>query len=369
MMKPLFKYLTLAFTAVCAMTTTAFSQNNLSSLVFEEYEWDFGNINEADGKVSHIFTFTNTEKTPIILERVKPDCGCTATNYSKAPIPPNGKGRIEITFDPSQLSGQFNKKITVFSNGGKNRNLLTIKGHVTRKPGNIEDEYPFAIQGGLRADALHAALSYVENGSVKSAAIGIVNTSSTAMTIEAVSADTQDGIFKFAVPARLAAGEKSMITLTYDLSGSSTGKNNIYGMLTHKLYLKVNGKISELPLSLNGIAIDHFEPKDTASAAHCEITPVYRHFGDVEQGTILECSVEIKNTGRSKLIIRDVTARKNTEYSLAKGTEIAPGKSISITLRLRTGKDSYGLVTGGITFVVNDPARPYREIRLAADVY
>lgn len=363
-MKPFLKYLTMAIATIC-LPYMALSQNNLSSLVFDEYEWDFGNINEADGTVTHTFTFTNTDNCPVILERVKPDCGCTATNYSKAPVPPRAKGQIEITFDPSQMSGHFNKKITVLSNGGKNRNLLTIKGHVTRKPGNIEDEYPFAILDGVRANALHAALSYVENGSAKSAVIEIINTSSVPVSIEAVSSDTHDGIFKFAVPARLAAGEKGIITLTYDLSGSNLN----YGMLTRKLYLKVNGTTSELPLTLNGIAVDHFSPKDTAVAAHCEITPVYRHFGDVKPGTVLECSVEIKNTGRSKLIIRDVAARKNTEYSLATGTEIAPGKSISVMVRVRTGNNSYGLVTGGISLVVNDPARPYREIRFAADVH
>ena len=363
-MKPFLKYLTMAIATVC-LPYMALSQNNLSSLVFEEYEWDFGNINEADGTVTHTFTFTNTDNCPVILERVKPDCGCTATNYSKAPVPPRAKGQIEITFDPSQMSGHFNKKITVLSNGGKNRNLLTIKGHVTRKPGNIEDEYPFAILDGVRANALHAALSYVENGSAKSAVIEIINTSSVPVSIEAVSSDTHDGIFKFAVPARLAAGEKGIITLTCDLSGSNLN----YGMLTRKLYLKVNGTTSELPLTLNGIAVDHFSPKDTAVAAHCEITPVYRHFGDVKPGTVLECSVEIKNTGRSKLIIRDVAARKNTEYSLATGTEIAPGESISVMVRVRTGNNSFGLVTGGISLVVNDPARPYREIRFAADVH
>ena len=364
-MKTILKYLSVSITSILLCLNSGHAQNNVSGLVFEEYEWDFGNINEADGKVTHTFTFTNTEKNPIILEKVKPDCGCTATNYSKAPVPPQGKGHIEITFDPSQLSGRFNKKITVFSNSGKNRNLLTIKGSVTKKPGLIEDDYPFAVHECLRAEALHAALGYVENGSVKSAAIGIVNVSSHTVALDAIPADPNDKIFKFALPRTLAPGEKAMINLTYDLSGSS----NVYGMLTHRLYLNVNGKISELPLTLNGIATDKFEPEDIPTAAHCEISPAYRHFGDVEQGTTLECRVEIANTGKSTLIIRDVTTRKNTECPLARGTKIAPGKSISTTIRVRVGNDSYGMVTGGISFVVNDPARPYREVRVAADVY
>ena len=365
-MKTIFKYLLPALAAIILTHEPTSAQNNLSGLVFDEYEWDFGNINEVDGKVSHTFTFTNTEKTPIILEKVKPDCGCTASNYSNAPVPPNGKGQIEITFDPSQLSGHFNKKITVLSNSGKNRNLLTIKGHVTKKPSSIEDDYPFAIHENLRAEALHAALGYVENGSVKSAAIGIVNVSSRTIAIGAVpAASANDKIFKFALPRTLAPGEKAMINLTYDLSDSS----NVYGMLTHKLYLNVNGKVSELPITLNGIAIDKFSPENVSTAAHCEINPVYKHFGDVEQGSTIECKVEISNTGKSTLIIRNVTTRKNTECTLTQGTRIAPGKSITTTIRMRTGRDSYGLVTGGISFVVNDPARPYREIRVAADVY
>ena len=57
-----------------------------SAMVFETYEWDFGQIYEADGVVQHTFRFMNVSNNPIQIDNVSTSCGCTTVLYSTQPI-------------------------------------------------------------------------------------------------------------------------------------------------------------------------------------------------------------------------------------------------------------------------------------------
>lgn len=47
----------------------------------------------------------------------------------------------------------------------------------------------------------------------------------------------------------------------------------------------------------------------------------------------------------------------------------ASGTSLAVPVTLKISEEAYGTESGGVSFVVNDPARPFREVRLGADVY
>ena len=67
-----------------------------SALVFETYEWDFGQINEADGVVQHTFRFVNISKDPIQIDNVSTSCGCTTVLYSTQPVA-GGEYHLRLT--------------------------------------------------------------------------------------------------------------------------------------------------------------------------------------------------------------------------------------------------------------------------------
>ena len=46
-------------------------------ITFSKTTHDFGKINEADGRVTTIFEFTNEGMVPLVLTNVKASCGCT----------------------------------------------------------------------------------------------------------------------------------------------------------------------------------------------------------------------------------------------------------------------------------------------------
>ena len=107
----------------------SFSQK--SEIVFETPEYNFGDIQENKGKVSHKFSFTNNGKESIRILTVKPSCGCTTRNWSKDEIKPGKKGFIIAEYNPKGRPGVFRKSLSVITNDNR-RSLIFIKGKVVR---------------------------------------------------------------------------------------------------------------------------------------------------------------------------------------------------------------------------------------------
>ena len=76
---------------------------------------DYGKI--AEGQVLQVsFRFKNTGDKPLIIENVRPGCGCTAANPPDKPILPGEEGVINATFDSKGRQGPNKKDIYVTAN-------------------------------------------------------------------------------------------------------------------------------------------------------------------------------------------------------------------------------------------------------------
>lgn len=93
-----------------------------------ETEHDFGEL-RAGATARFVFKFQNTQAGPIVLETVRTTCGCTAAEWTEAPVEPGQNGEVVIEFD-AHKSGAFRKKITVFFDKQRKPELLWIEGEV-----------------------------------------------------------------------------------------------------------------------------------------------------------------------------------------------------------------------------------------------
>lgn len=98
-------------------------------ITFDEPSHDFGKLTSGE-VVSYIFYFTNTGTENLIVEEVRPSCGCTSPSYTKTPVAPNEKGQIEVKFDSSGFSGMQNKSVTVTTNGQPEKTVLHFSATV-----------------------------------------------------------------------------------------------------------------------------------------------------------------------------------------------------------------------------------------------
>jgi hypothetical protein len=103
-----------------------------ASLKVDNPNFDFGSIHEDD-VVPHTFVIKNTGTTDLVIENVKPSCGCTMVDIPLESIPPGGSSEISVKFNSHGKAGTQNKTIEVFSNAGVHR--LSLTGTVYPKEG------------------------------------------------------------------------------------------------------------------------------------------------------------------------------------------------------------------------------------------
>ena len=102
---------------------------NAPVMKFAEAEFDFGDI-KADSKVRHTFTFTNTGKSPLLIEDATASCGCTTPSWTKAPVAPGAQGTMEVQFDSRGKHGIISKQVAVRANTQPSITTILIKGNV-----------------------------------------------------------------------------------------------------------------------------------------------------------------------------------------------------------------------------------------------
>lgn len=137
----------LTFIAVfCCASVMAYAQQNNDvvktvvepaktteeSLLLKEEVYDFGKI--PQGKpVHHIFTVTNTGKSPLKIANVQASCGCTTPEWEKdKEIPAGENSDIKVGYNAAS-EGAFTKFITITYNGTQTKQI-TIKGEVWKTP-------------------------------------------------------------------------------------------------------------------------------------------------------------------------------------------------------------------------------------------
>lgn len=93
-----------------------------------EQDYDFGEIH-LGGTRKFIFKYKNATAEPLLLQTVRTSCGCTAAEWTEAPLAPGETGEITIEFD-ANIKGAFRKKIRVFFDRQRKPEILWVEGEV-----------------------------------------------------------------------------------------------------------------------------------------------------------------------------------------------------------------------------------------------
>ena len=95
---------------------------------FLENLHDYGEIAEKSNG-SYTFRFKNISDKPLIVNRVRSNCGCTVPSWPREPIEPGDNGKITVRYN-TELTGSFMKSIYVYSSASNSPVKLQIKGKV-----------------------------------------------------------------------------------------------------------------------------------------------------------------------------------------------------------------------------------------------
>jgi len=333
-----------------------------SAMVFETYEWDFGQINEADGVVQHTFRFANISNNPIQIDNVATSCGCTTVLYSTQPIAGGEYGELTVTFDPSRTEGKVLREVEVFTKDRRNYASLMISADVNPIPMGLDQLYPHILVGTVKTNAKRCNFGYIAQGETVTRIVRVANVGDKAANLSVLTTGKRYGM-SVECPKSIDAQEVVSIHITYQIA---KGRNN-FGMARDTVWLMVDGVKSQEPIVVNAIRIEKFPNDESKPKPVLRIEPSYVDFGAKAPGKIYKKTIVIGNTGNADLVFRNVEAMEGTAISIESGQVIKPGKELKVTVAVTNSKEPRTSTLGSVNLTTNDPTRPFRELRLQVD--
>ncbi len=344
--------------ALALITMTVWAQK--PSISFEETSFDFGEIQESDGPVSHRFTFTNKGTTPLVLHNVQASCGCTTPSWPHTPIQPNGTSQIDVTFNPANRPGSFSKTITVTSNADNAQVTLRISGKVLEKPRTMEDIYPTKF-GEMRLVDSYMPMTKVIPGETKIAELKVINPSDKPITPEFINVPSHIQIA--CIPSTLAPGQEGIIQAVYDAA-----KKNDWGYVSDQVYVIFNGERTySNRITITATIQEDFSrlsETEKKNAPKLEFDSQSHDWGEINAVDKQSHDFIIKNTGNDKLIIRKVRASCGCTAVTPAKTVLEKGEETSIHVEFNpAGKQGRQQKT--ITVITNDPDKSNVLLRIS----
>ena len=343
---------------LAAFSIKSYNQQMGPNISFNKETHDFGFIQESKGKVSCKFEFINTGNEPLIINTVKASCGCTASEWTKAPVAPGSKGFISATYDPTGRPGTFSKTIHVSSNSIDNpHKVLTIKGIVQPKPESLNDLYPRDM-GEVRLKSNHMNFGKVFKDTAVTKQMGIINVSKIPVKISFNNVPTYITIR--CIPETLKPSEKGNIEIVYDGS-----KNNDWEFVLDRINVVINGNTdNNKQFTVSADLSEDFSKlsaEQLANAPKIVFGEESYDFGTIKQNVTVEHTFVFRNEGKSDLYIRKIKSTCGCTVVTPEKNVIAPGESSNLITKFSSGTRS-GNQTKPITIVTNDPTKPVTRI-------
>ena len=326
------------------------AQETVSPLIFDTYECDFGEVEEAEGTLFNTFHYINGSSSPVRILRVSASCSCVSVSYPQDIIPGGGTGEISVAFNPARTAGDVMRMVDIYLMDNEPGVSLTLKARVNPSEYALEDIYTVALTDGIRLTSLSQRFGYVNAGGMSERRIDVVNTSGSAVSI-AAEPEQQGGLLSVASPERLGPGEAGSIILRYTIPEETSA----LGSHEDRVNLALNGRPVNRQIQVSCIGITDLSGKKGPSPS-LQVQPASPVMKKALLGKGFSGTYTIRNTGASNLVILKGDLPAGTTSDLSDGTVLKPGESRKVKLQSNSGEYRFGLVT-------NDPQRPYKEIK------
>lgn len=332
---------------------------------FEEKTHDFGDLLVSDKSVTCKFEFTNISKKPVVVHNVVSSCGCTVPHWTKEPVKPGEKGAIEVTYNNDQGAYPFNKSITAYISGVNRPVILHIKGVVYGKKMSLKEMYTHTIGGKLGTREGTLLLGNMYQGKSRSDATSIANLTKKPVKVKVTSDDP--ALTMVVVRNPVPAGQKASLAYTVN---TKNGEKK-WGKTEYWASFSLDDEKAEEKIKVVANIAEDFDGytqsmKDKAAVPGFE--KGYLDLQQIEQGTVVDHSIVVKNTGKSQLVIYKVDSDDGCATILTNApVKVAPGKTADIKIRYdSTGKS--GEFVSIVTLTTNSPLRPRLDFFISGSI-
>jgi len=305
------------------------------------------------------FKFTNQSTRDIRLTEVLPDCGCTQTMWSDAPIQPGASGVITAVYD-AELLGHFQKSLVVFTDQSEEPIYLTLMGTVSQTQSEPSVEYPYQI-GDFFLSTDDVEFDDVNRGDSPIFPLYILNSSKKSYRPELMHLPKY--LTASYDPEVILPGRMGRVMLTLDsqqLPAMGLTQTSIY--LSRFMGDRV-GKENEINVSATLLPDFLDTPTQHALAPCMEIDSTSISVGLLNKKGKASQQLVIRNTGKTPLLINALQVY-NPGISVSIGSRrIDPGEEQKLKVSVTASSDNFK-GRRRILLITNDPKRPKTVIEV-----
>ena len=328
----------------------SFSEAHAQRLIIEKTTVNCGRTG-YEQPVTATFELRNKGLRKLVIESVKPDCGCTAVEFPKE-VGAGDKFTIKMTYDARQL-GHFHKMAAIRSNGSKQPVYLTMEGLVLADFRDYSGEYPYAM-GDLLFDRSDLEFDDVNKGDAPVEEIHILNNSTAKMEPRLLHLPPY--LSATVAPETLSPGRAGTITVTLD-----SEKLRDYGLTQTSVYLaqQLGEKVSadnEMGVSVILLPdLKAFDDAHKAAAPSLQISATEIDFSDFGGKAKKTADILLVNAGSSRLSVSSLQMfTSGLKVTLGK-RELDPGQSITLKVTGYAADLAKVRTRPRILMITNDP--------------
>lgn len=355
--------MTAALAVIALGTMPAIAETNIK---WADRHHNFGTFNEDLGKVSCTFTGVNEGRDTVYVTATRSTCGCTTPTVNSRTIAPGDTLKVNVTYNAERRPGPFDKRITIVC-GDAGQEILTIAGKVKGSASSLSVNFP--QQGPhFRLQNAFVGIGNIIKGHTGSGSLFGINDQD--FTITPVVEGVPPYVTAICYPDSSQEGENLLVSLTVD----TTHPDIPYGLNVDSLQLSIKEfPDDKMTVPLTYIVSEDFSTltrEERAKAPFMGVETQSLDFGriDLSKTKKLEKKLSVTNGGESPLIIRRVYTYDPSITVKTDKTEIAAGKSATITVTvnpaLLKGSD---MLNGRVTIISNSPDNPTENVRVVGE--
>lgn len=340
------------------------SKKNTGGLIrFIETTFNFGEIDEINGDVTHEFKFVNDGKGPLRIMNVLTTCGCTTSDWTQTAVKPGESGYVKATFDPRNRPGPFSRTLTIVTNGTPETVVLTVEGRVGSANYEMLKMFPHSF-GNLRFSTKEFNLPALKEDKIDSIWLGVYNPTKKNLMIRTVISPLAMRVETKNMIISPEAGDN--ILMTYNaamLKKLGPQKDTIWFVTSD----------DSLPTKFITIKVNVVQNFDKLTAEQRINAPVISaattkaNVGELYLGETGSHTFEITNKGKSDLVIRRLLGVDESVTGKASSTVVKKGGKAKITVSLHS-KGLHGDVEKSLQVISNDPANSIIVLKVAGKV-
>lgn len=348
---------------ICMLISVVADAQIARPIQFKEETFDFGEVVEKNGAVTHIFEFTNVDVRPVKILMVKPSCGCTTPEWSKEVIQPGATGFIHAKFDPKGRPGFFSKTLTVTTDAEPNPFVLHIKGTVVNDA--QQKVAAFTVAKGswkIKSASFNLGKVYIKNEYVVRE-FPIMNAGTKPVTYSG----KYDGPAYIRVnvePTVLQPNEIGVVRLGYN------GKmRDAYGFQSDNIVMHTDDENQpDKSFTVYATLEDFFPeltPAELKNSPRLQLSQSTFDFGRVKQNQQTTREITVTNLGQSVLELRSIQGNCSCIVTSVDKKTLKAGQSATIKIAFNP-QDRKGTQQKAVTIYSNDPKEPVQRITFTA---